>query len=145
MGRFLQFLTEFLPTTGKWQDTIVSYSFISFSELEEGCGADHQLNHEWLPGISRSCSRSPRRSGNDHLSVQARNFSFGAQGPLPSKTLGTIGKIWGQYSFWFLKATICLSTFFFTCFWFVTIAFCRSSWGLKVRLIACRLGRAFFT
>ena len=32
-------------------------------------------------------------------SVQARNFSFGAQGPLPSKKLGTIEKIWGQHNF----------------------------------------------
>ena len=32
-------------------------------------------------------------------------FNFGAQGPLPSKKLGTIKKIWGQHNFFFLCLT----------------------------------------
>ena len=38
-------------------------------------------------------------------SVRARNFSFGAQGPLSSKKLETIEKIWGQHNFFFLCLT----------------------------------------
>ena len=50
------------------------------------------------------------------VSVQARNFSFGAQGPLPSKMLGTFEKIWGQYnqrSKFYRKCTCCFQMWVF--------------------------------
>ena len=49
-------------------------------------------------GKQSTCCRS-------RCSVQARNFSFGAQGLLPSKKLGTIENIWGQHNFFFLCLT----------------------------------------
>ena len=54
--------------------------------------------------------------GNKMDSVQARNFSFGAQGPLPSKKLGTFEKIWGQYnqrSNFYRKCTCCFQMLVF--------------------------------